>query len=131
MDKIAHTDTLDLAAALWWFIENVTDEDPQRTETFFHLRERVRNSQPARAVIVMEGGLVQGVFADVELNVVKIDYDTDGCDEDDDVVELQDVGNDGELEEGSGEAFICDFPVDVLPGYVATRFKQCEEFSRE
>lgn len=28
---------------LWDFIENVTDEDPTRTDKFFALRERVRN----------------------------------------------------------------------------------------
>jgi hypothetical protein len=27
---------------LWWFIENVNDETPDRTERFFALRERVR-----------------------------------------------------------------------------------------
>lgn len=27
---------------LWWFIENVTDDTPDRTERFFALRERVR-----------------------------------------------------------------------------------------
>jgi hypothetical protein len=30
---------------LWDFIENVTDETPDRTERFFALRERVRNLQ--------------------------------------------------------------------------------------
>lgn len=36
-------DGLPLAEALWWFIENVTDDHPQRTEIFFYLRERVRS----------------------------------------------------------------------------------------
>lgn len=42
MNYIAYTDTLPLVEALWWFIENVTEGDPQRTELFFHLRARYR-----------------------------------------------------------------------------------------
>jgi len=34
-----------LVFALWDFIENVTDEDPYRSEKFFALRERVRTLQ--------------------------------------------------------------------------------------
>ena len=33
----------DLIRDLWDFIENVTDEDPARTDKFFALRERVRD----------------------------------------------------------------------------------------
>jgi hypothetical protein len=31
-----------LVQDLWWFIENVTEEAPDRTDRFFALRERVR-----------------------------------------------------------------------------------------
>lgn len=34
---------VELIRDLWWFIENVTDETPDRTERFFALRERVRD----------------------------------------------------------------------------------------
>lgn len=34
-----------LVSALWWFIENVSDDTPGRTDMFFHLRERVRSSR--------------------------------------------------------------------------------------
>ena len=30
-----------LASDLWWFIENVNEDDPNRSEGFFALRERV------------------------------------------------------------------------------------------
>jgi hypothetical protein len=33
----------ELIRDLWGFIENVTDDDPERTDKFFSLRERVRN----------------------------------------------------------------------------------------
>ena len=31
-----------LVSDLWWFIENVDEDDPERSEKFFALRERVR-----------------------------------------------------------------------------------------
>ena len=31
-----------LVSDLWWFIENVNEDDPKRPENFFALRERVR-----------------------------------------------------------------------------------------
>jgi hypothetical protein len=34
--------TLPLVEALWWFIENVDEDYPGRTEIFFALRVRVR-----------------------------------------------------------------------------------------
>ena len=36
-----------LITDLWWFIENVTDETPDKDERFFALRERVREMQTA------------------------------------------------------------------------------------
>jgi hypothetical protein len=38
----ATTVTSQLIRDLWNFIENVTDDDPERTDKFFALRERVR-----------------------------------------------------------------------------------------
>lgn len=35
-------DTRKLVSDLWWFIENVGDDTPDRTSRFFALRERVR-----------------------------------------------------------------------------------------
>lgn len=35
-------DKMNLATALWWFIENIESESPIRSEAFFYLRERVR-----------------------------------------------------------------------------------------
>jgi hypothetical protein len=40
--------SLSLAMALWWFIENVSDDtmtQADRNEVFFALRERVRSEQ--------------------------------------------------------------------------------------
>lgn len=40
-----YLDTLNLVNALWWFIENVNEDTPGRSEIFFHLRNRVRCHQ--------------------------------------------------------------------------------------
>jgi hypothetical protein len=86
--------------------------------------------KPARCVIVMDGGLVQSVLADVPLDVVKIDYDTDGCTLEDGIVELTDVDEDTGLErESESTAFISEIGSDLAPEYVAARFRQCEQFA--
>lgn len=80
--------------AAWDFIENVTQDDPQRNDKFFAQRERVRNvlwglrqqQQPIVAVVV-EGGLVQCLTSNwpdavPPVTFMVIDYDTEGCDKD-------------------------------------------------
>lgn len=37
---------LPLTQALWWFIENSNEDDPNRSELFFYMRERVRTHDP-------------------------------------------------------------------------------------
>lgn len=46
----------DLIRDLWWFIENVTEETPDRTDRFFALRERVHNMMfpPNREELVVQ-----------------------------------------------------------------------------
>ena len=39
---VDYLDTLDLASALWWFIENFDADHKDRNDIFFYLRERVR-----------------------------------------------------------------------------------------
>ncbi len=78
--------------ASWDFIENVTDEDPERTDKFFALRERVRSvladrhMEPPTVAVILEGGLVQSVVSDrpndiQPINLMVLDYDTEGADE--------------------------------------------------
>lgn len=45
VDYTDYLNGLPLAEALWWFIENVDDETPNRTTYLFRLRERVRNGE--------------------------------------------------------------------------------------
>ena len=78
--------------ACWNFIENVTDDDPERNDKFFALRERVRDclwnrtDDPPTVAIILEGGLVQCVVSDrpddiQPMNLMILDYDTEGADE--------------------------------------------------
>ena len=86
-------ESFEILKACWDFIENVTDEDPERTNKFFALRERVRNifsvrrHEPPTLAIILEGGLVQCIVSDhpgdiQSMNVMVLDYDTEGADED-------------------------------------------------
>lgn len=85
-------EALAVLKACWDFIENVTDEAPERTDKFFALRERVRNvlserrQEPPTVAVILEGGLVQCIVSDrpndiQPMNLMVLDYDTDGVDE--------------------------------------------------
>lgn len=47
-ETIDHLNILPLPHALWWFIENVGEDHPHRTELFFHMRDRMRNYSPEK-----------------------------------------------------------------------------------
>jgi hypothetical protein len=75
--------------AAWYFIENVSEDDPKRNEKFFALREKVRNIIWERQIdytilaVTVKGGAVQAVVTDYPeflppMNVVVIDYDSRG-----------------------------------------------------
>lgn len=86
--------TLQTLQAAWNFIENVTDDDPERNDKFFALREKVRNvfwderkAVTPTVAIILEGGLVQSVVSDYPnllsgMNLMVLDYDTEGADKD-------------------------------------------------
>lgn len=86
------SEALAVLKACWDFIENVNDEDPERTDKFFALRERVRNvlsdrrHEPLTVAVILEGGLVQCIVSDrpndiQPMNLMVLDYDTEGVDE--------------------------------------------------
>jgi len=39
-EAIAHMDSLSLQDAMWWFLENVSEDSPARSDCFFALRRR-------------------------------------------------------------------------------------------
>ena len=55
---IDYLSTLPLTEALWWFIENMADDAEGRTDVFFSLRERMRDSEQH---IVVTGNPVDGL----------------------------------------------------------------------
>ena len=108
--------------ACWDFIENVTDDDPERSEKFFALRERVREClwdcpiEPPTVAIILEGGLVQCIVSDrpgniPPMNVIVLDYDTEGADEEE---LLQVPQKDGSVSTATGryEGF-CQAEIDL------------------
>ncbi|HEY6874194.1 MAG TPA: hypothetical protein VI298_15830 [Geobacteraceae bacterium] len=91
-NEYRESEALGVLKACWDFIENVTDEHPERTDKFFALRERVRNifserrHEPPTVAVILEGGLVQCVVSDrpnaiQPMNLMVLDYDTEGADE--------------------------------------------------
>jgi len=91
-NEYRESEVLAVLKECWDFIENVTDEDPARTDKFFALRERVRNvvsqrrQEPPTVVVILEGGLVQCIVSDrpndiQPMNLMVLDYDTEGADE--------------------------------------------------
>ena len=91
-NEYRESEALAVLKACWDFIENVTDDDPARTDKFFALRERVRNvvsqrrQEPPTVAVILEGGLVQCVVSDrpndiQPINLMVLDYDTEGEDE--------------------------------------------------
>lgn len=83
-----------------------------------------------RLFINIEGGLVQAVVADVPVEVVKIDYDTEGSGPDDGVVKFpqsDENGGDG----GTADAFVDLFGCDVDAKEVARVFAFAEEKERQ
>ena len=113
---------LDTLKACWDFIENVTDDDPERNDKFFALRERVRDCLWNRTddlltvAIILEGGLVQCVVSDrpdniQPMNLMVLDYDSEGADEDE---LLQVPQKDGSVSTATGryEGF-CQAEIDL------------------
>ena len=89
--------------AAWYFIENVSEDDPERNEKFFALREKVRNIIWERQIeytilaVTIERGAVQAVVTDhpeflPPMNLVVIDYDSRGKQESEKVEVPQEDG---------------------------------------
>lgn len=102
--RCQENESLGLVKACWDFIENVTDEDPERNDRFFALRERVRNilwdgrHEPPNIAVILEGGLVQCIVCDhpgnlPSMNVMVLDFDTEGVEEDELLRVPQDNGS--------------------------------------
>jgi hypothetical protein len=78
------------------------------------LCERINQDTPVRCVIGLEGGLVTGVTANVSLEFTVLDYDVEGCD-DDEVMTVPSLGEEGKVVDVFKRGF---WNADVSPGIV-------------
>ncbi|MEK9137287.1 MAG: hypothetical protein AAB393_09195 [Bacteroidota bacterium] len=96
---MATNTTLEALRAAWDFIENVTDDDPERSDKFFKLRVQVSdaiiltgrnfNGEATKPIVgvILEGGLVQSIVSNApeqlpDMDLIILDYDVQGCEED-------------------------------------------------
>ncbi len=119
---------------LWSFIEDTTPEDPDRDEKFFKLRERVRAlpeaetpDTPPKVLIYMEGGLIQDVSVSQEMEVLILDHDTEGGDEEN-IKTIKYFPGDGREE----EVYVMDKGiVQATPEWVEHYFNEARKESGE
>jgi len=71
------------------------------------------DNKPTDVVVWLEGGIVQGALASSPVTVSVIDYDTDGCGEDDDMIQIPQ--GDGTVADG----FSTVMQAEVKPGRMA------------
>ena len=74
----------------------------------FDLQRAQQFAEPGHIGIRLEGGVVQSVFTDRPMDVIVIDYDTDGSDPDDVFDMPQDDGS-------TSECLVSEYPADVMP----------------
>lgn len=69
-------------------------------------------SKRPRVTITVEGGVIQAVEADAPVDVLVVDYDSEGCSEED----IRRVGN--------GDALVAAWPAHVNPDNIARIFRE-------
>jgi hypothetical protein len=114
-------DLLTAAKDLLDILDTITTEDFSlggEQEAREALRKAIQETPSPRIVIEMEGGLIQNMTANVKLEVLVLDADTEGGDED----AIREITNwDGSIEEVYSRGI--DEP-EVLPEYVDFYFDQ-------
>ena len=84
--------------------------------------ERINLNEPVRCLIGLEGGLVTGVTSNVLLEFTVLDYDVEGCD-DDEVMTIPSMDNDGREVEVYKRGF---YESEVDPDVVASLYQAIE-----
>ena len=114
-------DLLEAAENLLKTLDTITTEDFSlggERETREALRNAIQTTPSPTVVIEMDGGLIQNVTANVKVEVLGLDADTEGGDED----AIREITNwDGSKEEVYSRGI--DEP-EVLPEYVDFYFNQ-------
>lgn len=102
-----------------------TDGDSQISldaEAIDALCERLNLDVPVRCLIGLEGGLVTGVTSNVLLEFTVLDYDVEGCD-DDEVMTIPSMDNDGREVEVYKRGF---YESEMDPDVVASLYQAIE-----
>ena len=102
-----------------------TDGDSQISldaEGIDTLCERINLNEPVRCLIGLEGGLVTGVTSNVPLEFTVLDYDVEGCD-DDEVMTIPSMDNDGREVEVYKRGF---YESEMDPDVVASLYQAIE-----
>lgn len=84
--------------------------------------ERINLNEPVRCLIGLEGGLVTGVTSNVLLEFTVLDYDVEGCD-DDEVMTISSMDNDGREVEVYKRGF---YESEVDPDVVVSLYQAIE-----
>jgi hypothetical protein len=79
-----------------------------------------------RVVVMMEGGLIHGILSDVDTEVLILDADTEGADENQ-VKEIALLDDEGNLSNMKEENYISMWDVPGEPNIVQHYFKQARE----
>ncbi len=102
-----------------------TDGDTQlslNTERIDALCERINLDEPVRCLIGLEGGLITGVTSNVRLEFTVLDYDVEGCD-DDEVMTIPSLDVDGKVVDVFKRGF---YESEVDPDVVASLHRAIE-----
>ena len=84
--------------------------------------ERINLNEPVRCLIGLEGGLVTGVTSNVMLEFTVLDYDVEGCD-DDEVMTISSLDVDGKVVDVFKRGF---YVSEVDPDVVASLHRAIE-----
>jgi hypothetical protein len=92
------------------------------TEGIDALCERINLAEPVRCLIGLEGGLITGVTSNVLLEFTVLDYDVEGCD-DDEVMTIPSLDVDGKVVDVFKRGF---YESEVDPDVVASLHQAIE-----
>ena len=83
-----------------------------------------------RVVVVMEGGVINDIISNVSMDVLVLDSDTEGADEDriKEIILLDEEGNSTDIRE---EYYVSTWDVPAVPITVEHYFKQIEFYGEE
>lgn len=93
------------------------------------LCEQINCADPVRAVVAMEGGVIQNVSADGPLELLLVDYDVEMVDEDG-IIDVPQTNSAGVMD-GTEKAYVAGVPVEADQNWVELQFTNWEAAQSE